>query len=331
MITNRNPLQYQLYGEPVIRACIRAKCNYVDITGEPYFMEKMRQEYSELAREAGVLLVSSCGFDSIPNDLGALYVQRQFHGELAYLDSYITTSATRVYSGTWESFLLSIRSHWQLQALRRQAKEEKLPLPIYKMPRKGVLFFSGVMNKWAIPFPGADKAVMYRSQKHRYETEGANPFKVRTFFGMKSLLHTFAMAVVMMLILFLLSVPYGLCLLKKFPGLFSGGMVSKKGPSREDVEKATFTLTFEAFGYSPSSPDRSKAPDTRMVFRVRGAEPGYVATSAMLVQSALCMVYEKDALPDGGYLTPSVAFGHTDIIKNLEETGKVKIELVESA
>ena len=59
------------------------------------FMEKMRQEYSEAAREAGVLLVSSCGFDSIPNDLGALYVQRQFHGELAYLDSYVTTTAVR--------------------------------------------------------------------------------------------------------------------------------------------------------------------------------------------------------------------------------------------
>ena len=60
------------------------------------FMEKVRQEYSEAAREAGVLLVSSCGFDSIPNDLGALYVQRQFHGELAYLDSYISTTAVRV-------------------------------------------------------------------------------------------------------------------------------------------------------------------------------------------------------------------------------------------
>lgn len=56
-------------------------------------MEKMRQEYSESAKEAGVLLVSGCGFDSVPNDLGALYVQRNFQGELAYLDSYISTTA----------------------------------------------------------------------------------------------------------------------------------------------------------------------------------------------------------------------------------------------
>ena len=56
-------------------------------------MEKMRQDYSESARDAGVLLVSSCGFDSIPNDLGALYVQRNFRGELVYVDSYVTTSS----------------------------------------------------------------------------------------------------------------------------------------------------------------------------------------------------------------------------------------------
>ena len=56
-------------------------------------MEKMRQDYSESARDAGILLVSSCGFDSIPNDLGALYVQRNFRGELVYVDSYVTTSS----------------------------------------------------------------------------------------------------------------------------------------------------------------------------------------------------------------------------------------------
>ena len=58
-------------------------------------MERMYQLYSEQAREAGVLLVSSCGFDSIPNDLGTLYLQRNFQGELAYVDSYVTTTGVR--------------------------------------------------------------------------------------------------------------------------------------------------------------------------------------------------------------------------------------------
>ena len=101
--------QYQLYGEPVVKACISQKCNYVDITGETYvslllktptltythahthtqFMEDMAARYDEQAREAGVYIVFSCGFDSIPNDMGALLLQRTFNGELSYVESYM--------------------------------------------------------------------------------------------------------------------------------------------------------------------------------------------------------------------------------------------------
>ena len=54
-------------------------------------METIEAKYSEQAREAGVYIVSACGFDSIPNDLGALMVQRSFNGDLLYVDSYIIT------------------------------------------------------------------------------------------------------------------------------------------------------------------------------------------------------------------------------------------------
>lgn len=82
------------------------------------------------------------------------------------------------------------------------------------------------------------------------------------------------------------------------------------------------------------------------------ADPGYTATAAMVVQSALCCVDEKDSLPprseltrfwainhvfivslylspcSGGVYTPAVAFGNTKLIQNLENTGKVKFEVV---
>ena len=53
-------------------------------------MEDMTARYDEQAREAGVYIVFACGFDSIPNDMGALLLQRTFNGELAYIESYIT-------------------------------------------------------------------------------------------------------------------------------------------------------------------------------------------------------------------------------------------------
>lgn len=56
------------------------------------FMETIEAKYDEQAREAGVYIVSACAFDCIPNDLGALLLQRTFSGELAYVESYMTTS-----------------------------------------------------------------------------------------------------------------------------------------------------------------------------------------------------------------------------------------------
>ena len=56
-------------------------------------MEKMVVQYGEQAKEAGVYIVSACGFDCIPNDLGALVLQRNFEGELAYVESYMTTDS----------------------------------------------------------------------------------------------------------------------------------------------------------------------------------------------------------------------------------------------
>ena len=71
-------------------------------------MERMRQVYSEQAEEAGVLLVSSCGFDSIPNDLGALYLQRSFQGELAYVDSYLSTTGVSCLEGLLDVYVYII-------------------------------------------------------------------------------------------------------------------------------------------------------------------------------------------------------------------------------
>ena len=55
-------------------------------------MERMLALYGEQARGAGVYLVSACGFDCIPNDLGALLLQQRFNGQLAYVDSYLALS-----------------------------------------------------------------------------------------------------------------------------------------------------------------------------------------------------------------------------------------------
>lgn len=61
------------------------------MSGEPQFMEKMQLEYDELAREKGVYIVSACGFDSIPADLGVMFFEKNFNGEVHSIETYLNS------------------------------------------------------------------------------------------------------------------------------------------------------------------------------------------------------------------------------------------------
>ena len=68
---------YSLYGEPVVKACVEAGADYVDLCGEVLFMHEMIAKYEAAALASGARLVFSCGFDSIPFDLGVQYLQEE--------------------------------------------------------------------------------------------------------------------------------------------------------------------------------------------------------------------------------------------------------------
>lgn len=71
---------YVQFGEPVVKACIDAGTHHVDVSGEPLFIESMQLKYNEQAREKGVYIISACGFDSIPAELGIQFLQDNFNG-----------------------------------------------------------------------------------------------------------------------------------------------------------------------------------------------------------------------------------------------------------
>ena len=66
---------YQLYGSDLVTSCAEAGTDYVDLTGEPGWMYEMIEQNEELAKKSGAKIVFSCGFDSIPFDLGVLFIQ----------------------------------------------------------------------------------------------------------------------------------------------------------------------------------------------------------------------------------------------------------------
>src|SRR5436305_9967889 len=68
---------YIRYGEPLVAACAKAGTAYVDLTGEPEFVDRMWLGYHEQALASGARIVHSCGFDSIPYDLGVQFTVEQ--------------------------------------------------------------------------------------------------------------------------------------------------------------------------------------------------------------------------------------------------------------
>ena len=68
---------YQLYGLNILKACAETGVDYVDLCGEPAWMHQMIQEYNEIAKSSGARIVFSCGFDSIPFDLGVYLLQKK--------------------------------------------------------------------------------------------------------------------------------------------------------------------------------------------------------------------------------------------------------------
>ena len=68
---------YQLYGNDIVSACAKSGIDYVDLCGEPGWMHEKINELTETARETGSRIVFSCGFDSIPFDLGVLFLQNE--------------------------------------------------------------------------------------------------------------------------------------------------------------------------------------------------------------------------------------------------------------
>ena len=80
---------YNLYGRPVVEACVEAGTHHIDISGEMTYIEEMQIEYDLRARANDCLIISTCGWDSIPNDIGLDYLKTHFDGKLHSVESFM--------------------------------------------------------------------------------------------------------------------------------------------------------------------------------------------------------------------------------------------------
>ncbi|KZC07632.1 PREDICTED: saccharopine dehydrogenase-like oxidoreductase [Dufourea novaeangliae] len=330
---------YRFYGEPVIKACIATRTHQVDVSGEPQFIETVQLKYDKEAREAGIYIISACGFDSIPSELGIIFTQDKFNGEVNTIESYLTTWTTtkvdsaRLHYGTYESAVYGIAHHNELHELRSKLYPEKLPPFQPKLKKRGLLHKS-ISNGWSMPFPGSDRAIALRTQRFFYEKYKQRPVQIGSYVTFNSLFTALTTIIFGVIFAALSKFEFGRNLLLKYPSFFSCGYVSYEGPSKNVMENTHFAMTFKAEGWTEKSAeptDKHKDPPNKvLITKVTGVDPGYGGTCTMLLLSAMTILKESDKIPEnGGVLTPGSAFAKTSLIEELNKKD-IKFEVVSS-
>ncbi|XP_009421076.2 probable mitochondrial saccharopine dehydrogenase-like oxidoreductase At5g39410 [Musa acuminata AAA Group] len=341
---------FHFYGDPVVAACVEAGTDYLDITGEPEFIERTETRYHVRAEKAGSLVVSACGFDSVLAELGLMFHSRQWVPPAVpnRVEAYLSVESERsivLNIGTYESAVVGMANMGRLLDLRRSRPKSARPVIVGRPPAKGPLIeHNKTLGLWAIKLPSVDAAVVRRTHailaEHPHGLAGVNesdecaekrklywstvkPIHFGVKICAKSILGILRLIVTGLFLGLFGMFALGRSILLKFPSVFSLGWFRKTGPTEEEVRSASFIMWFIGHGYSDGNlaSQRGRKPDTEIITRVSGPEVGYVTTPIILLQCALVVLSERDNLPKGGVLPPGIVFSHTNLQRCLEENG----------
>ena len=298
VITTVGP--YLEHGEPLVAACARAGTDYVDLTGEPEFVDRMWDAHHETAVESGARIVHACGFDSIPHDLGALFTVGLLPDDQPITLRGVVRAKAMLSGGTFHSAMHAFSRARQMKeasSARRRAEtrpEGRSSRPAGAKPQR-----DPVLGYWLLPLPTIDPIIVARSGA-ALPAYGPR-FRYSHFAGTRTLRYAAGGALGVAAIGLAAQVkPVRDLLLKRLP--------QGEGPDEARREASWFTVHF--VGEAGAQMVRTK---------VSGGDPGYTETAKMLAQSALCLVYD-DLPPTAGQVTTAQAMGQA-LIDRLQAEG----------
>lgn len=289
VITTVGP--YQLYGEELVKQCAIHGSDYVDLSGEPAWMHHTIEAYHAMARDSGARIVHSCGFDSIPFDLGVFHLQ-------AHAKSVTGSSVSRVkgrvraMNGSFSGGTIA-----SLRATMAAASKDPGIITTLLNPFALTQGFTGPtqpngdqpcyddeLQSWSAPFIMAtiNSKNVHRSNflmGHPYGEDFAYDEMLLTGDGDQGKAAAEFVA--------------------RDNSLAESPLQPGEGPSKEEREAGNYEALFVAQGASGELLMTSVTGDR---------DPGYGSTSKMLAESALCLLKNPD-MGSGGVQTPAAAMG----------------------
>jgi short subunit dehydrogenase-like uncharacterized protein len=285
VITTVGP--YQLYGSDLVAACAAHGTAYVDLCGEPAWMRQMIDAHESRAQESGARIVFSCGFDSIPFDLGVHQLQKlcadRFGSPAPRVRGRVRAMKGGFSGGTAASLKATLAAAARNPSLLKLLASPFALTPGFEGPDQpnGLLpHYDSAVGAWVAPFI---MAPINTKNVHRTNFLAGHPYgrdfrydEMMVAPGLGELGKAAAEAIA-----------------KANPLSGDGGPKPGEGPSREERESGFYDVLFIA-----------KYPDGRSArLAVKGdRDPGYGSTSKMIAEAALCLI--EDVEGSGGVWTP---------------------------
>ena len=295
---------YQLYGSDLVAACAETGTDYVDLCGETTWMRHMLDAHEETARKSGARIVFSCGFDSIPSDLGIYFLQaeakKRFGTPVPRIKGRVRKMQGTFSGGTAASLKASVA------AIQRDPTLMALMIDPYvlatgftgpEQPSGMAPEFDETLDMWVAPFIMAsiNTKNVHRSNAllgHAYGEDFIYDEMMITGPGDQGKAAAEAVAS---------SNPLG----------GEDGPKPGEGPSKEERENGFFDILFVGL----------TADGQRLDVGVTGdRDPGYGSTSKMLSESAICLIQDC-ADTKGGIYTTAPAMGDKLIKRLVENAG----------
>ncbi len=312
VITTVGP--YIEYGEPLVAACAEAGTDYVDLTGEPEFVDRMYVAHHERARATGARIVHACGFDSIPHDLGVWFTVQQLPEGVPVRIRGMLRAGGRPSGGTFASAMTAFsRARQMKQAAAARRKVEQRPAGRKVRATARPPHRDAATGWWLVPLPTIDPLVVKRSAA-ALDSYGPD-FEYAHYAAVKRLpVVVGGVAGVGVLAAAAQVPPLRRLLLSRLP--------QGEGPSAETRSRSWFKMRFVGEGAG-----------RRVVTEVSGGDPGYDETAKMLAESALCLAFD-DNPPSSGNVTTAVAMGG-NLVDRLVRAGMkfevLRTEVLETA
>jgi short subunit dehydrogenase-like uncharacterized protein len=296
---------YQLYGSELVAACATSGTDYLDLCGEPVWMRQMIDAHEAAAKSSGARIVFSCGFDSLPFELGVYFCQEAakntWGARAARVKGRVRDMKGTFSGGTYASIKATFAAAAKDLSLVAMLKNPFVLTPGFEGPKQppgNKPLFDEDLQMWTAPFV---MSTINTRSVHRSNLLMGFPYGKDFIYDEMVLTGTGEKGEANARLVMAAN--------NKMGG--SEGPKPGEGPSKEERENGSYDLLFVAL-----APDGRQA---RVV--VRGdRDPGYGSTSKMIAECAVCLLRDAPEVR-GGIWTPGAAMGDRLIKRLVENAG----------